>query len=1116
MLEKLNPSSTIRQVTDERGGITVIHPLKRVRENQWKLMFQNIPQAPIEIETFKFDDDMREDAFLRPYDMNDIRKSEFHDFMAARIASETPQGGMMNLENVALAVMTSIGEDVVNLPPIQWLSYYLARCEYAPYIHDRGKITHPYLDAMAASRIFVLLNGAHMAVGIGKIPMNLWWSVIAFIFKDPYTNSEKMKSTTHILNIAGLSLSKTGKKLVWRYNYDRGPPTEDPVEVEYTGPSDHVFFNSMRTQIYESLADLRSYGLSALADFYVSLFDAPVNEANIAAFTALRNFPSIAGYSDSYIPTSFKMQLDTEHPVGPAPMKDYIRITTETAITMAGREGKIPKESEFLANIFNYATSKASGKRGEWQAVVNGRWRQMSSTSKRILIAMFGIDILDKDLVETPTSLDNPGVAASRKVVGGKLVRAIFIIFVWWYLLEMLIAIPIEWWMKKREEFTSAHLTGFIFTDHRRAFAATTDPNIVIACADYSKFDTSLKQYNAKQPYYEGILAGFNRLGISGRKFLHWTYETVITKVLNAKGIGYDTVWKIGDEFRTVDQVDSGKRQTAIIGSISNYGNIEVVKERLPIASQGRLKMQSYEVMGDDSIILVKAPNSYDESDRSTISNTFINVSKENGLTSNEIKNSLMLNYFEYLKIYGRFGYHEPLLWIQIFGGERDEANAPTAEMMRAYRAKLLTAARRGYDEELIRRTLCIVWRIKSGVKVRGRKGVDGPSWYYMPFDLLFAPMMHGGIGFDPRSIFGVNADGIIAYRSRHWSEEFKASVERSMHIANAFKTRIREDTAKSIIEGNVRPAGSFERGVDLLNNSLIPSRLKVSDSLHRRWARYNHLKYSKMPKRIIEKTIADDNSLRKLALADQDQSGEPMRLAELSGVRLDIMKGMEWIKHFDLIKEGELVETHKFNPIPALGYKSKRALRIFGGRGSVNMGLVTSNELLKPLRSDPYGRRDISDVELISILSTPGHTIEDNSGILQYMGFSESAAQSTATLFSERSGSYIISDNATPYSGNDGFIQMFNLDVSELKENILTLDTSGNAALDTSLMMICVMEAFYEGFNTGVYPKFHIKLYNDSPGRMLQSILNNVPWTRSLHLNNVYPSRTWTEKTAR
>ena len=125
----------------------------------------------------------------------------------------------------------------------------------------------------------------------------------------------------------------------------------------------------------------------------------------------------------------------------------------------------------------------------------------------------------DKDLVARPLSDENPGAVGGRFVPGGKDPRLIW-------------QVPLQhhfaraWWtrmlegLQRREPMYSAmQLTGFMLVDHSLGFTYSSHPHMLCVANDYSNFDGSIQQWNAKQPMLEGMLNGLVKVGLENEPF---------------------------------------------------------------------------------------------------------------------------------------------------------------------------------------------------------------------------------------------------------------------------------------------------------------------------------------------------------------------------------------------------------------------------------------------------------------------------------------------------------------------------------------------------------------------------------------------------------------------
>jgi hypothetical protein len=337
--------------------------------------------------------------------------------------------------------------------------------------------------------------------------------------------------------------------------------------------------------------------------------------------------------------------------------------------------------------------------------------------------------------------------------------------------------------------------------------------------------------------------------------------------------------------------------------------------------------------------------------------------------------------------------------------------------------------------------------------------------------------------------------------------------LDKAAGIMASPKSDLKRRLVRNIVRGNVAPTGVFQAGVEFNRSNMIEERVKISQKLARKFAAIPEYAYENLPIKMLNKAVADDPAVRKIDLEEQSSNGMDMWRSDIDGTLKPFDTGLEWIRLFNIVDGDVVDEAHPYNVIPALGINEKRALRAFGGSGSPNIALTTPSRLLAPLRRDKYGRRDISDEEIMDLMSQPGSDAVRNTELLSYLGFSRDAAHKTSMAFAERAAMQVISSNATPFSGNDGFFQMMDFSYNALTKNF-NLMTTTNRTLDGSLLQIALMRSFYNGFKTGVFRKGSIVMTGEEMGRILQITSKGAQYTRSLHLSNVYPNRLWTDKT--
>jgi hypothetical protein len=875
----------------------------------------------------------------------------------------------------------------------------------------------------------------------------------------------------------------------------------------------------MSVEIAEALSELDIMGLGPIATFIRGMQTAPYTDENIASYSALISLGGITGYTRGYAPTSYLNQLDVEFPVGPNPMASYITDLVKQAMVEGGRAGRIYTFEEWVANFPNEVTSRSSGgARVQFKVTVpvgdSERTFIVNSTSKRMVMWNLGLWLATKAAIFAPNSPEDPGTVGGREVPDGKDPRLIWLIKLAQHLARVEWSVVLEWWMKHHSEFTAGHLTGFFMLDHASALAATSDPFVVPVGNDYSTYDGSIQQWNAKEPFRLGLIGALEELGIADQPFgPEMTYREFIDG-MHGPGIGYDTTYVIKDEDEmhlvTVDLINSGRRDTALVDSIVNEANIlSYVAEVL--SNNRKLRLEHHEVMGDDSIMFVRVARDYNVQDARTLSIGFAEHSKKNGLIVNPKKTLCARYHSEFLKNTFIAGRLAPLWLVQALGAERGEANQPPFAQVRSYASKLTTIARRGGDELVLRRLLYITWRLKSGVKQRS----DDRSvrWYYSPFARIHAPMTIGGMGVHPSSLFGASKDGVIVYDLAEKWPHYIPIIERAAGVASADMTNIRRTVTQKIASGDVEPKGVFTRGRELFNTIMVKERLAAERQYRGKFPDLVDLRYSNMPELSLKKAVMDDPSMRKLELKDQQFFGGKLYRAEVEGKTVPYNKGLEWIGQFKLIDNGPLPATHLYNVIPALGDKEKRALHVFGGRGSPNQAMLSAAKLLAPLRADKFGRRDIADEELMRILTKPGSTPETNAQALVYMGFSQDAAVKTATIVHQQASRQALSDNSAPFSGNDGFMQMFDNSLEALEDRFPN-DPTGDRTVDGALLQIAQMRSFYDGYASGDFRSYRIELSEGSIGAIMKELTNRAPYTQSMHLTNIYPNRLWSDKT--
>jgi hypothetical protein len=346
----------------------------------------------------------------------------------------------------------------------------------------------------------------------------------------------------------------------------------------------------------------------------------------------------------------------------------------------------------------------------------------------------------------------------------------------------------------------------------------------------------------------------------------------------------------------------------------------------------------------------------------------------------------------------------------------------------------------------------------------------------------------------------------------RKWPDTW-ARVKLALPVMKATSVNVRRQVTKAIFEGNVEPRDTFDEGIKYFKAVQLPSRLETEVRLRSKYPELRDLWYSNMPQRAVKRAVMESPTLRKLDLFEQEFTGESMKRAERLGKEGAPDANIEWMNHLRFIPGEILEERFPYNAVPVLDDLSRKALRVYGSTGAPNAFEISPGRLLRKLRFDRYGPKDISDDQLMRTLTEGNPDATTIMERLLVMGFGQDAAASTATIFHERATSSIIGKNVVSFSGNDGFMQMFDWS-NEAVRHVVTVDYPFDRTIEHALLQVGFMWSFYNGWmNDGEFRKVHVELSKESHGRIKQLLSNNAPFTRSLHHNNVYPVRPWTEK---
>jgi hypothetical protein len=360
-------------------------------------------------------------------------------------------------------------------------------------------------------------------------------------------------------------------------------------------------------------------------------------------------------------------------------------------------------------------------------------------------------------------------------------------------------------------------------------------------------------------------------------------------------------VWAIKDQDEEhlihVNGLESGRRDTAALGSLVNESNI--VTYLLDLKNRGfrRVRHEYHEVMGDDSIMFFKITSSFTSNDLNTVIQRFVDVSKDNGLSVNFIKSLASRYDYEFLKIRVLAGRYIPLLLIQAFAAEKSDFSQLPIVPIRSLASKYLTMARRGTNELMLRRALWWGYTIKGAAKYR-RGRDEGNTLYFFPPAGYFTPIRNNGIGQHPSSLFGASKDAniVIALRDR-WPNAIP-HVERAGAIMGNVSSDIRRNVAKSIMAGNVKPVGAFDAGLAFFKSIMIPQRAQASMELNGKYRHIQDLSYLNMPNRLLETSMMEDPSVRLLEKRDQEFTGRNMEKADIEGKKTASDRDWETIWH--------------------------------------------------------------------------------------------------------------------------------------------------------------------------------------------------------------------------
>jgi hypothetical protein len=1135
--------------------------------SRWDVVMSDYPEQPWDIhfdpiESFDEADD--EYIFFHPYNLDTIKDEDLKTRIVRRVATETRPGGELPLNLFAFALRLAIGWDNYDNIPLRMLSYYIKQFgSREPFIQgSKGTIDQPVFDSSAAIRIYYLISAACTFEGANALPSDpTWWlETLSYVLYDVNYRVKELKSMTGDLFQGLGSGVRPGDMWTFQYEeFDVNLSQPAPTAFKWTRQlrGDNTFYAITKPTMDAKLVELRAV-LPRFAHYMAKLIVAIPSEESIRLHTLMKSPLFWSGYTRGQTHLAHEAQYQVgkdlpDKPYGSHPWGPYIHDSCRSVINHGLRNRMIKSYPALRATFASSLKATASGgdsfpvtvEIADRAGGVRGFSRNGKTNELRLKFSdKKGIGLSDPESHFDPKALmhiytvDHPGVIGGREVPGGKAPRAISNVRSTEWNWTRVIGDVANHYVNSTTDradkygpadYVAGNTTGITHYDDFWSAAASGDPNLLPANADYTAFDSTQKESSSRVYQSSGYCQALSAAGYAGA-YGPWATGLVgLTKVLFGKGVSDGCIFisgRVPEKFFTdtfpgqdpnslsidainvelkkqkikaryiyVDSLRSGELTTLASNSLNNMANYRVYDALYDPTFIRWLRLR---IQGDDSNRIGRMePGEALTTERyNEIVSKFVEVSEANGLLINPSKFVMRFYFTEFLQItwYGGAYYPKPI--IQLQGSEKPSTSANAVGILSSLASKYSTAASRGMDDRFLSKLL-----IGVGAFLRAKKNpksFDMDSTYFPPLAVLWTPKKHKGVGMYPGTVLAANPDTAIVIWLRRNPENIDL-VEKSMGVYYAVTPSIRRTIAGQLATNSpgVTPADPFKAGKDFIRATLPQSRINSSnDAIAKmkavgvdltRWS------YERLPQAMVMDAISSNKQLLQLdALQYHKDVPAQIRAAAL-GTRLPYDRDFKWLTAFSFSFEEVVVPAlPDWHPYSGLAPRLADTYRQVGFLRTPDAVKLTASSLLHELKKDPFFRGDIRESTLLEVLSDPkiSMNVETVQLALMAMGASASTAGLAAAKFINSVSRFTFMASLSGASISDAALG--GLDMSRERLNyICSMADVGMRELNDMLTLHCGIMSVMECITTGTLRRVRIHTGRHSLHRARSAVLS-------------------------
>jgi hypothetical protein len=1091
-------------------------------------------------------EELRETVFLEPYLIRDL-SGDVKTEILARASHDNLSGHFMNMENILFCLRAA--DKWQDNPILGRLKYYLMQYEngakpsFFP-TPDGVTVLH---DALSGTRVLLALNAYHWHVQFSSmLDPRVLVEIFEYLFQSPFSNTKKLKSAIGNHRKAAFSKTTSGNAIFYG-PYQPNTRIQDmemPVYRSIAGwPTDEEYAHVQSPYLIENLGVMHDMHLPLTAKLLVSLQGAPLNDENIRVLVLLFGVEGLTGFTRGYAPEAHTQQFATDPKNGTLGFIPYLEANWDAFIKWAYNSGSIPNYEEHVARLHSIMTGNSAGGAKVTvtipSPIVHTSLRAQSSTpnqirftgtSKRMIFMAKGAALLTKEALSKPYKAEFdeegryvPGSAATcgtREVPAGRHPRAIMMMTIEKYIGESAFGLLLmEWQQDVMKDFTVAESYGVVPIDHSSCAKASGEPDLMLDDDDFTAFDAYQKE-NTRKPSRIAVRKAFNETPLAGVKWGPFRDFIEPVEIMWGPGIEYeaDYVSKARADVRvnTVNLLPSGRFITFNQNNIINLSNddhfqAEFRKTTLPKV----MKLDQRSLQGDDAQCIWKLGAGYNAVRLQEFLDLKKRVADDNELDLNTGKTNARRYMGEYLKVRFLYGYHIPLLHVQLIGAERVSPALFPTNLMRGEIAKHAVIVGRGYDHTFVHIFGLHMFNLRRGIR---HEDPRGRAWYYLPYASIWTPGTLNGGGQHPCTLMGASKDSVLAYDLfANPSPEYRQLFEKVKLAAGILTTKrnrsLRDHVARSVASGRIEPKDSFSAGVDLINATLLPDRVRISEQLRHKFPKDLRRAYTNMAYNTLYEDVFGDTQNVTLDERAKVMSVVAYMAAEDAG-ELSNLDDYQWINKSFRFEDGPEVEryTDACNTPIFRGNIREATLR-YGSVASKSVRETGVSDMLRPLKRDKYWPRNYSDAQLISRLMQPDlltnfpHMVE----YLQLCGASSEAANQTALNVTQKAEAYVLTDASVNFSlkGSD-LTHGFKLDLEGLRHVVDNSSFEHNNIHHNIISTIAFYHSFVHGICTGSFKRKTVIPASDAIYQIRKHLFKGIKNVEGEQFVHLYKEQDW------